>query len=128
MLNVFRAHIVDTSGDEGNRRQENLQFADNWVGNYMAGKLPHPSSSPSHNPQCLCGSEPYDTRSTRDKWGMRYPLIIPYPAWSHRWMVFPGGRERSEKEWRSLFAQGGFTITKIVPTHAPESVIEAVVS
>ena len=43
-------------------------------------------------------------------------------------MVFPGGRERSEKEWRALFGKGGFTITKIVPTHAPESVIEAVAS
>jgi hypothetical protein len=43
-------------------------------------------------------------------------------------MVFPGGRERTESEWRALFAQAGFTITRIVPTKAPDSLIEAVVS
>jgi hypothetical protein len=43
-------------------------------------------------------------------------------------MVFPGGRERTESEWRTLFGKAGFTITRIVPTRAPESVIEAVVS
>jgi hypothetical protein len=43
-------------------------------------------------------------------------------------MVFPGGRERTEAQFRDLFARGGFTITKIVPTAAPESVVEAVVS
>lgn len=42
-------------------------------------------------------------------------------------MVFPGGRERTESEWRTLFDKAGFTITKIVPTTEPESVIEAVV-
>jgi len=43
-------------------------------------------------------------------------------------MVFPGGRERTEAQFRDLFRRGGFTITKIVPTAAPESVVEAVVS
>jgi len=43
-------------------------------------------------------------------------------------MVFPGGRERSEPEWRALFEKAGLAITRIVPTKAPESVIEAVVS
>jgi len=43
-------------------------------------------------------------------------------------MVFPGGRERTEPEWRALFGKGGFTITKIVPTKGRESVIEAVLS
>ena len=41
-------------------------------------------------------------------------------------MLFPGGRERTEKEWHALFDAAGFRITKIVPTSAPESVIEAV--
>jgi len=43
-------------------------------------------------------------------------------------MVLPGGRERTEPEWRALFDKAGFTITRIVPTRAPESVIEAVLS
>ena len=43
-------------------------------------------------------------------------------------LMFPGGRERTEPEWRALLAKAGFTITRIVPTKTPESVIEAVVS
>jgi O-methyltransferase/methyltransferase family protein len=42
-------------------------------------------------------------------------------------LMFPGGRERSESEWRGLLARGGFKITRVVPTKAPDSVIEAVV-
>lgn len=42
-------------------------------------------------------------------------------------MVFPGGRERTEPEWHALFEKAGFRITRILPTQAPESVIEAVV-
>lgn len=41
-------------------------------------------------------------------------------------MVLPGGRERTETEWRTLLDRAGFAITKIVPTKEPESVIEAV--
>ena len=41
-------------------------------------------------------------------------------------LMFPGGRERTELEWRNLFARAGFTITRIVATRAPDSVIEAV--
>jgi hypothetical protein len=41
-------------------------------------------------------------------------------------MVFPGGRERTEKEWHALLDAAGYKITKIVPTRAPVSVIEAV--
>lgn len=41
-------------------------------------------------------------------------------------MVFPGGRERTEKEWHTLFRAAGFEIIKVVSTRAPESVIEAV--
>lgn len=40
-------------------------------------------------------------------------------------LLMPGGRERSEEEWRGLFARAGFEITRIVPTRAPESLIEA---
>lgn len=41
-------------------------------------------------------------------------------------LMFPGGRERTESEWHNLLARAGFTITRIVPTKAPDSVIEAV--
>jgi hypothetical protein len=40
-------------------------------------------------------------------------------------LFFPGGRERMEPEWRELFANAGFKLTKIVPTKSPFSVIEA---
>jgi len=40
-------------------------------------------------------------------------------------LLMPGGRERTEREWRELFANAGFEITRIVPMQAAESVIEA---
>jgi hypothetical protein len=41
-------------------------------------------------------------------------------------MALPGGRERTEEEYRQLFARSGFLLTGITPTQAPQSVIEAV--
>ena len=41
-------------------------------------------------------------------------------------MLMPGGRERSEPEWQSLYADAGFRITRIVQTPAPHSIIEGV--
>ena len=41
-------------------------------------------------------------------------------------LVNTGGRQRSEAEFRSLFEAAGFTLTRIVPTLAPVSVIEGV--
>ena len=40
-------------------------------------------------------------------------------------MVLPGGRERTEQEYTSLFARAGFRLTRIVPTESLLSVIEA---
>ena len=40
-------------------------------------------------------------------------------------LLMPGGRERTEREWRELFDKAGFEITRIVPMQAAESVIEA---
>ncbi len=40
-------------------------------------------------------------------------------------LLMPGGYERTEPEFRELFAAAGFEITKIVPTRAAESMIEA---
>jgi hypothetical protein len=43
-------------------------------------------------------------------------------------LFFPGGRERTEREYRELLAQGGFRLTRIIPTKSPFSVIEAEVA
>ena len=39
-------------------------------------------------------------------------------------LVNPGGKERTEEEYRKLFEAGGFHLTKIVPTKGEVSVIE----
>ena len=39
-------------------------------------------------------------------------------------LLMPGGRERSEQEFRDLFARAGFELTRITPTKSPLSVIE----
>ncbi len=41
-------------------------------------------------------------------------------------LLVPGGKERTEAEFRALFDSAGFTLTKIVPTKSPVSVIEAI--
>jgi hypothetical protein len=41
-------------------------------------------------------------------------------------MVTYGGKERSEKQYRHLFAQAGLQLSRIVPTTAVISVIEGV--
>jgi len=41
-------------------------------------------------------------------------------------LALPGGKERSEDEFRALFAGAGFELTRIVPTKSPLSVVEAV--
>jgi len=40
-------------------------------------------------------------------------------------LLMPGGRERTEPEFRALFGKAGFEITRIAATRAAESVIEA---
>ena len=39
-------------------------------------------------------------------------------------LTIPGGKERTEEEYRTLFKAGGFALTQIVPTNAEVSVIE----
>ena len=41
-------------------------------------------------------------------------------------LTSPGGIERTEDEYRELFAQAGFRLSRIVPTRSPFSIIEAV--
>jgi hypothetical protein len=39
-------------------------------------------------------------------------------------LIFPGGKERTEQEFRALFSAAGWKLTRIIDTKAPESVIE----
>jgi hypothetical protein len=41
-------------------------------------------------------------------------------------LVIPGGQERTEAEYRRLFAAAGLRLTKVYPTQAPISIIEGV--
>jgi hypothetical protein len=40
-------------------------------------------------------------------------------------LVMPGGKERTEEEYRALFAGAGFDLTRVVATQSPLNVIEA---
>ena len=40
-------------------------------------------------------------------------------------LLMPGGRERTEEEFRALFARAGFTLARVVRTASPLSVLEA---
>jgi len=40
-------------------------------------------------------------------------------------LAFPGGRERTAPEWEELLQSAGFTLTRIVPTEAAVSIIQA---
>jgi hypothetical protein len=40
-------------------------------------------------------------------------------------LLMPGGRERTEEEFRALFARAGFTLARVVPTESPLCVLEA---
>jgi hypothetical protein len=39
-------------------------------------------------------------------------------------LLIPGGKERTEDEYRTLFKQAGFELTRIVPTATEVSVVE----
>ena len=41
-------------------------------------------------------------------------------------LIFPGGRERTEKEFREIFATAGWRLTRVIPLCVPESIVEAV--
>ena len=41
-------------------------------------------------------------------------------------LALPGGKERTEQEYRDLFARAGFRLTRVVPNDSPLWVIEAV--
>jgi hypothetical protein len=41
-------------------------------------------------------------------------------------LIFPGGCERSEKQFRDIFAAAGWRLTRIIPTKALDSIVEGV--
>ncbi len=43
-------------------------------------------------------------------------------------LIFPGGRERSEKQFRDLFATSGWKLSRIIPTSAMDSIVEGVIA
>jgi O-methyltransferase domain len=43
-------------------------------------------------------------------------------------LVVPGGRERTEEEYRELFKKAGLRLTRVVPTESAVSVVEAVLA
>jgi hypothetical protein len=57
-------------------------------------------------------------------------IVVPagndpsFAKWMDLMMVTYGGKERSEKQYRTLFSQAGLKLTRIVPTKAGISVIE----
>jgi hypothetical protein len=55
------------------------------------------------------------------------PPNVPHPAkmLDLVMLTVPGGRERTEDEYRALLAKAGLRLTRVVPTASPVSVIEA---
>ncbi len=43
-------------------------------------------------------------------------------------LVLPGGQERTESEYSSLFGKAGFRLVRVVPTESAVSVVEAVLA
>jgi hypothetical protein len=41
-------------------------------------------------------------------------------------LIFPGGCERSEKQFRELFAEAGWKLSRVIPTSALDSIVEGV--
>ena len=56
----------------------------------------------------------------------RSAMLHPYASLADLMMMVIGGQERTETEFRTLYAQAGFTLTRIIPTQSPFSVIEGV--
>jgi hypothetical protein len=40
-------------------------------------------------------------------------------------LTIPGGRERTEHEYRELLEKAGFRLTRVVPTQSAVSIVEA---
>lgn len=60
-------------------------------------------------------------------------MVVPKPGEFHfskvvdlEMMLFPSGKERTEEEFRDLFAQSGWKLTRVIPTFTPLSIVEGV--
>jgi hypothetical protein len=55
------------------------------------------------------------------------PPNVPHPAklLDIVMLAIPGGRERTEDEYRELLARAGLRLTRVIPTMSPVSIIEA---
>jgi hypothetical protein len=53
------------------------------------------------------------------------PADLPHVLADINMMVRTGGLERTEAEWRTLLAAEGFELTRVVPTSAVNSIVEA---
>ena len=47
-------------------------------------------------------------------------------ALAKRISIFPGGCERTEKQFSELFAAAGWKLNRIIPTRVPESIVEGI--
>jgi hypothetical protein len=56
----------------------------------------------------------------------RSETLHPYASLADLMMMVIGGQERTEVEFRALYAQAGFALTRVIPTQSPVSVIEGV--
>jgi hypothetical protein len=54
----------------------------------------------------------------------RAATLQPYASLADLMMMVIGGQERTEAEFRTLFAQADFTLTRVIPTQSPFSIIE----
>ncbi len=59
--------------------------------------------------------------------------VVPPPGVPHfskfldlEMLMLPGGMERTEDEFRSLLESSGFKMMRVIPTHSPVSIVEAV--
>jgi hypothetical protein len=41
-------------------------------------------------------------------------------------LIFPGGCERTEKQFRDLFSASGWQLSRIIPTSAMDSIVEGI--
>lgn len=56
----------------------------------------------------------------------RSATLHPYTSLADLMMMVIGGQERTEAEFCALYAHAGFTLTRVIPTQSPFSVIEGV--
>jgi len=61
----------------------------------------------------------------RDRGTTSITSLAPGKFLDLQMLIFPGGRERTEKEFRELLASSGWRLTRVIPTAAGDSIVEA---